>query len=83
MALPIGAKLGPYEIVSPIGAGGMSEVYLAHETRLNRKVALKVFPATLVHEDDRLRRFERDCLALKHGEWRKTTRKMLKPINST
>src|SRR5215471_18956100 len=63
MALHIGAKLGPYEIVSPIGAGGMGEVYLAHEKRLNRKVALKVFPATLVHEDDRLRRFEREAQA--------------------
>src|SRR5436190_22253397 len=49
--------------IAEIGAGGMGEVYLAHDTRLNRKVALKVFPAALVHDDDRLRRFDREAQA--------------------
>jgi serine/threonine protein kinase len=46
MALPGGSKLGPYEIVAPIGAGGMGEVYRAKDTRLGRDVAIKVLPET-------------------------------------
>ena len=45
MALSSGTKLGPYEIRSPLGAGGMGEVYLAHDARLSRDVAIKVLPA--------------------------------------
>ena len=47
MALTSGTKLGPYEIVSPLGAGGMGEVYLARDTRLDRSVAVKILPSHL------------------------------------
>jgi serine/threonine protein kinase len=45
MSLPMGAKLGPYEIVAPLGAGGMGEVYRARDTRLERTVAIKILPS--------------------------------------
>jgi serine/threonine protein kinase/Tol biopolymer transport system component len=57
MSLPPGTRLGPYEIVAAIGAGGMGEVYRARDQRLNREVALKVLPASLSADTDRLRRF--------------------------
>lgn len=56
-------KLGPYEIVSPVGAGGMGEVYRAKDTRLDREIALKVLPATLVQDAERLSRFELEARA--------------------
>src|SRR5579862_7060265 len=61
MALTSGTKLGPYEIVSPLGAGGMGEVYRARDTRLGRDVAIKVLPPSLVNDADRLRRFEQEA----------------------
>src|SRR5580700_10364656 len=61
MALASGTKLGPYEIQSPLGAGGMGEVYRARDTRLGRDVAIKVLPEALAHEADRLRRFEQEA----------------------
>jgi Tol biopolymer transport system component len=61
MALTSGTKLGPYEIVSPIGAGGMGEVYRARDTRLGRDVAIKVLPEGLAHDADRLWRFEQEA----------------------
>jgi serine/threonine protein kinase/Tol biopolymer transport system component len=61
MALTSGTKLGPYEIVSPVGAGGMGEVYRARDTRLNRDVAIKVLPEALAKDADRLRRFEQEA----------------------
>ncbi len=61
MSLPAGAHLGQYVIRSLIGSGGMGEVYLAHDTRLDRRVALKLLPAELAHDAERLRRFEREA----------------------
>src|ERR1700716_1028196 len=61
MALTSGSKLGPYEIHSLLGAGGMGEVYLARDTRLGRDVALKILPEAFVREPDRLRRFEQEA----------------------
>jgi len=55
MALVSGARLGPYEIQSPLGAGGMGEVYRARDTRLNRGVAIKVLPAAFSRDPERLR----------------------------
>src|SRR5947209_12048416 len=64
MALTAGAKLGPYEIVSPLGVGGMGEVYRARDTRLERTVAIKILPPHL-SEDPMLRqRFEREAKAI-------------------
>jgi Tol biopolymer transport system component len=64
MALASGTKLGPYEILSPIGAGGMGEVYRARDSRLDREVALKVLPESFAHDADRLRRFEQEARAV-------------------
>ena len=61
MALTLGTKLGPYEIMSLVGAGGMGEVYRARDTRLGRDVAIKVLPEALAHDADRLRRFEQEA----------------------
>jgi serine/threonine protein kinase len=61
MALTSGTKLGPYEIQSPLGAGGMGEVYRARDTRLGRDVAIKVLPEALARDADRLRRFEQEA----------------------
>jgi serine/threonine protein kinase/Tol biopolymer transport system component len=61
MALSLGSKLGPYDIVAAIGAGGMGEVYRAKDTRLGRDVAIKVLPEALVKDADRLRRFEQEA----------------------
>src|SRR6202166_5291547 len=64
MPLAPGTKLGPYEIASAIGAGGMGEVYQAHDTRLGRDAALKVLPEAFVHDADRLSRFQREAKML-------------------
>jgi len=63
MPLVSGTKLGPYEIVSPLGVGGMGEVYRAHDSRLDREVAIKVLPESLTSDRDRLRRFEQEARA--------------------
>src|SRR6202167_3817144 len=63
MALTSGTKLGPYEIVSLLGAGGMGEVYRSREPRLKRAVAIKVLPQAFSLDADRLRRFEQEALA--------------------
>src|SRR6266496_584448 len=63
MSLSSGARLGPYEIVSPLGAGGMGEVYRAKDPRLGREVAIKVLPASFSADEDRLRRFEQEAKA--------------------
>jgi serine/threonine protein kinase len=64
MTLTSGTKLGPYEIVSPLGAGGMGEVYRARDTRLGRDVALKILPESFARDSDRLRRFEQETQAV-------------------
>jgi predicted ATPase len=61
MALSIGTKLGAYEIVAQIGAGGMGEVYRARDTRLGRSVALKILPGSFSSDGEQLRRFEREA----------------------
>src|SRR6516165_10088638 len=61
MGLAAGARLGPYEIVSPLGAGGMGEVYRAKDTRLDRPVAIKVLPQQLSNDPVRKQRFEREA----------------------
>jgi Tol biopolymer transport system component len=63
MNLTPGSKLGPYEIVAPLGAGGMGEVYRARDSRLKREVAIKVLPQAFSRDTDRLRRFEQEALA--------------------
>jgi Tol biopolymer transport system component len=63
MSLTSGTKLGPYEIVAPLGAGGMGEVYRARDSRLKREVAIKVLPQAFSLDADRLRRFEQEALA--------------------
>ena len=64
MSLQPGRRLGPYEVVSAIGAGGMGEVYLARDTRLHRDVALKILPDVFALDPDRLARFEREAHVL-------------------
>src|SRR5262245_33460555 len=63
MSVVPGTRLGPYEIVAPIGAGGMGEVFRARDTRLGRDVALKVLPASIALDADRLQRFEQEARA--------------------
>ena len=63
MTVSVGSKLGPYEILESIGAGGMGEVYRARDTRLGREVAVKVLPALLSRDPDRLKRFEQEARA--------------------
>src|SRR5436190_11476597 len=62
-ALQPGAKLGRYEIISPLGAGGMGEVYLAHDSTLDRKVALKVLPESVASDRNRMQRFVQEAKA--------------------
>ena len=62
--LTSGAKVGPYEILSLLGAGGMGEVYRAHDTKLNRDVALKVLPVAFAANVERLVRFRREAQVL-------------------
>src|SRR5258707_14394169 len=64
MPLSIGTRLGPYEITAPIGAGGMGEVYRAHDTKLGRDVAIKVLPESFAHDAERMARFEREAQVL-------------------
>ncbi|MGI9065007.1 MAG: protein kinase domain-containing protein, partial [Pyrinomonadaceae bacterium] len=64
MTLTGGTKLGRYEIRSKIGEGGMGEVYLAHDTQLDRKVALKILSADLASNQERMRRFVQEAKAV-------------------
>ena len=64
MPLSAGTRLGPYEILSALGAGGMGEVYRARDTRLGRDVAIKAFPLHMAHDPDARARFEREAHAV-------------------
>src|ERR1700746_4021429 len=64
MTLASGTKLGSYEVVAQIGAGGMGEVYRAHDTKLARDVAIKVLPEAFSHDPERLSRFQREAKML-------------------
>src|SRR5258706_962743 len=62
--LEIGSRLGPYEILSPLGKGGMGEVYRARDPRLGREVAIKVLPDAFAKDAERLARFDREARVL-------------------
>src|SRR4051794_21706481 len=64
MQLTAGTRLGPYEILAPLGAGGMGEVYRGRDVKLDREVAIKVLPAALAQDADRLARLEREARVL-------------------
>src|SRR5512139_331430 len=64
MPLAVGTRLGVYEVLAPLGAGGMGEVYRARDTKLNRDVALKVLPESVTRDADRLARFTREAHVL-------------------
>ena len=63
MSLSPGMRLGHYDVVAPLGAGGMGEVYRARDARIGRDVAVKVLPVALAQDEDRLRRFEQEARA--------------------
>src|SRR5438445_4168588 len=61
--LTAGSRIGHYEVVASLGAGGMGEVYRVHDTRIKRDAALKILPASLAADQDRVRRFEQEAMA--------------------
>jgi serine/threonine protein kinase len=64
MPIPVGTRIGPYEILAPLGAGGMGEVYRARDAKLDREVAIKVLPQSLARDPERIARFEREAKVL-------------------
>src|SRR5438093_12993610 len=64
MAVTTGTRLGSYEVLALLGRGGMGEVYRAHDTKLNRDVALKILPPEFTHDPDRVARFRREAQVL-------------------
>ncbi len=64
MTLEIGSRLGPYEILNSIGAGGMGEVYRARDTKLGREVAIKILPEAFTADPERVARFQREAQIL-------------------
>ena len=67
MPLSVGSHVGPYEVVGPLGAGGMGEVWRARDTRLKRDVALKILGVSFAADPDRLARFEREAQGQREG----------------
>jgi serine/threonine protein kinase len=65
MSLSAGMRLGPYEVIAPIGAGGMGEVYRAKDSRLDREVAIKVLPEHMAKDTEALARFRREAARLR------------------
>src|ERR1700730_1916040 len=63
MTFSAGKRLGPYEVLAPVGAGGMGEVWRARDSRLSREVAIKVLPAAVASDPERLKRFEKEARA--------------------
>ena len=72
MSLTAGTRLGPYEILAPLGAGGMGEVYRARDTKLSRSVAIKILPDAFAADPERLARFERDSEVIAHAAARQS-----------
>jgi eukaryotic-like serine/threonine-protein kinase len=68
MSLAAGTHLGPYQILAPLGAGGMGEVYRARDTKLDREVAIKILPDAVAQDPERLARFAREAKG-----WRRST----------
>jgi len=64
MVIPSGTKFGSYEVAAQIGAGGMGEVYQAHDAKLGRDVAIKVLPESVAHDAEQLARFQREAKML-------------------
>src|SRR5579864_1004110 len=64
MPMASGTRLGPYEILAPLGAGGMGEVYRAHDSKLKREVAIKILPEAFTHDSECMARFEREAQVL-------------------
>src|SRR5829696_2618828 len=64
MSLTPGTRIGPYEVISMVGAGGMGEVYGARDTKLDRAVAIKIIPESFANDPERLARFEREARTL-------------------
>jgi serine/threonine protein kinase len=64
MSLTAGDRLGPYEILAPLGVGGMGEVYRGRDTRLGREVAIKIISDSIAHDPHSLRRFEQEAKAV-------------------
>ena len=64
MTIATGAQLGPYKIISQLGAGGMGEVYRARDSKLNREVAIKILPEAFAHDDEWVSRFKREAQVL-------------------
>jgi serine/threonine-protein kinase len=64
MSLSVGNRIGPYEVLAPIGAGGMGEVYRARDSKLNREVAIKTLPDSFATDPERLTRFTREAQVL-------------------